>query len=80
MNKSIAIVGARVSGLAAAWGLRDYPGRVVLYDKSEVIGGNCQSRWVVVGDQYRFCDLGVNDFNTRAYSDVVLAMDEVGIG
>ena len=80
MNKSVAIVGAGVSGLAAAWGLRDYPGRVVLYDKSEVIGGNCQSRWIAVGDQYRFCDLGVNDFNTRAYSEVVLAMDEVGIG
>ena len=80
MDKSIAIIGAGVSGLAAAWGLRGYPGRVVLYDKGDKIGGNCQSRWVAVGDQYRFCDLGVNDFNTRAYADVVEAMDEVGIG
>ena len=51
MDKSIAIIGAGVSGLAAAWGLRDYPGRVVLYDKGDKIGGNCQSRWVAVGDQ-----------------------------
>lgn len=80
MAGSIAIIGAGISGLAAAWGLRDYPGRVVLYDKSDLIGGNCQSRWVAVGDDYRFCDLGVNDFNTRAYGDVVQAMDEVGIG
>ena len=80
MDKSIAIIGAGLSGLAIAWGLRDYPGRVVLYDKGDKIGGNCQSRWVAVGDQYRFCDLGVNDFNTRAYAGVVEAMDEVGIG
>ncbi len=79
MKKSIAIVGAGVSGLAAAWGLRNYPGRVVLYDKSSSIGGNCQSRQIAVGDEYRFCDLGVNDFNTRAYSSVLEAMDEVGI-
>lgn len=77
---SIAIIGAGVSGLAAAWGLRNYPGRVVLYDKNEEVGGNCQSRWIASGDDYRFCDLGVNDFNTRAYSHVVEAMDEVGIG
>ena len=77
---SIAIIGAGVSGLAAAWGLRNYPGRVVLFDKNEEVGGNCQSRWIASGDDYRFCDLGVNDFNTRAYSHVVQAMDEVGIG
>lgn len=80
MSNSVAIIGTGVSGLSAAWGLRNYPGRVVLYEKNEQVGGNCQSRWVAVGDEYRFCDLGVNDFNTRAYGDVVQAMDEVGIG
>ena len=66
MANSIAIIGAGISGLATAWGLRNYPGRVVIFEKSSMIGGNCQSRWLAVGDQYRFCDLGVNDFNTRA--------------
>lgn len=77
--KQIAVIGAGVSGLALGWHLRGAPVQLTYYDKNPRPGGNCRTGWVAIGDEYRFCDLGVNDFNTRAYGHVVQAMDELGI-
>ena len=76
----IAIIGAGISGLCVAWNLRgDDRFKIDIYEKNHRIGGACHTGWVSIGGQYRFCDLGVNDFNTRAYTHVVKVMDEIGI-
>lgn len=77
--RQVAVIGAGVAGLALGWHLRGAPVRLTYYEKNPHPGGNCRTGWVSVGGEYRFCDLGVNDFNTRAYRQVVQAMDELGI-
>ena len=59
-NRKLAIVGAGVSGLAAAWALRDSDWRCVVFEKSRGFSGRAASR---TRNGVRF-DYGANYFKT----------------
>ena len=44
MKKKIAIIGAGVSGLAAAWALREHDAEITIFEKSRGLSGRTASR------------------------------------
>lgn len=77
--KRIAVIGAGISGLTAAWYLsRDY--RVVVYEAEDYIGGHTHTVPVSRdhGD-YRI-DTGFIVFNDRTYPNFLRLLEELGVG
>ena len=73
------MIGAGVSGMSAAWHLHRYGYAVKVFERNDRIGGNAYTVDVVVGDEERWVDLGVNDFNAKTYSRLVGVFDQLGV-
>ncbi len=88
----VVIVGGGVGGLAVAWNLTKVaqanklpPPAITLVEASPRIGGNADTVQIDFGSGpgyptgfRRWADLGVNDFNTTAYTLIVGVMNEIG--
>ncbi len=72
---NVAIIGAGLSGLAVAYHLSKSGATVTVFEKTGRIGGNAQTMMVKVGDQLRWVDLGVNDFNAATYTNLLQMLD-----
>lgn len=93
-KKRIAVIGGGVGGLAVAYNLlnickdggseNDPRPEIVVFEKSDRIGGNADTARFSLGTDSkgepieRWADLGVNDFNTVAYTKIVKVMEEIG--
>ena len=75
----VVIVGGGVTGLVASYLLEQAGVCVDLVEKSGRLGGNAVTREVVVGDQTRWVDLGVNDFNAPTYPQLNRLLSELGV-
>lgn len=75
----VLVVGGGVTGLVAAYLLEQAGVDVDLVEKTHRLGGNAVTRRVVVGDEVRWVDLGVNDFNAPTYPKLTRLLDEVGV-
>ena len=79
MIAKIAVIGGGVAGMSAAWHLYYLGFDVKVFEKAGHIGGNARTIDVVVGDETRWVDLGVNDFNSGTYVCLVRVLDELGV-
>lgn len=75
----VVVVGGGVTGLVAAYLLEQAGIAVDLIEKTSRLGGNAVTRRVVVGDQERWVDLGVNDFNAPTYPQLVRLLAELEV-
>ena len=75
----VAIIGAGVSGLSVAYFLRQAEQDVTIFEKSARIGGNVNTLLLQIGDETRWADLGVNDFNATTYTDIVQMLDKLEV-
>lgn len=90
----IAIIGGGISGLAAAWYLRQQaprtgrPLEIHIYERKSLVGGNADTVVVRLGqriddqgrasDYLRWADLGVNDANLATYARMKAVMEQIG--
>ncbi len=67
-NARIAIIGGGISGLVAAKTLAElgYHNSYV-FELEPQLGGNSRTMPVVLGEELRWADMGVNDYNTKTY-------------
>jgi predicted NAD/FAD-binding protein len=80
----IAIIGAGVSGLTTAWFLRKKFSKeqafISVFDYASKIGGNANTMDIILkGEELRWADMGVNDFNKVTYENFVALWRELGI-
>ena len=78
-GKKIAIIGAGVAGMSAAWHLHQYGFDVKVFERTDRIGGDALTIDIVIGGQRRWVDLGVNDFNATTYWHLVALFDNLGV-
>jgi predicted NAD/FAD-binding protein len=77
-RRSIAVIGAGVSGLTAAWILqRD--AEVTLYEELPRLGGHAHTHDVPVGDRYIPVDSGFIVHNQRTYPNLLRLFAELGV-
>ena len=77
-RRSVAVVGAGVSGLTAAWILqRD--AEVTLYEALPRLGGHAHTHDVPVGDRYVPVDSGFIVHNQRTYPNLLRLFAELGV-
>lgn len=82
-QKRIAIVGGGIGGLSAAYylhGKQSADGDTYsceIFEKSGRIGGNGFSAYFEAAYEKPFADLGVNDFNLTAYTNMAALLDEL---
>ncbi len=77
-RRSVAVIGAGVSGLTAAWILqRD--AEVTLYEALPRLGGHAHTHDVAVGDRYVPVDSGFIVHNQRTYPNLLRLFGELGI-
>jgi uncharacterized protein len=75
---SVAVVGAGVSGLTAAWILqRD--AEVTLYEAQPRLGGHAHTHDVPAGDRHIAVDSGFIVHNERTYPHLLRLFDELGV-
>jgi predicted NAD/FAD-binding protein len=82
----IAIIGAGVSGLSAAYYLlrqcqreqKPLP-QITIFESAPYMGGAALTFPVQIGDETRWADMGVNDFNHATYPALVELLDEFGV-
>ena len=65
--------------MSAAWHLHALGFNVKVFEKDDCIGGEARTIDVVVGDEIRWVDLGVNDFNATTYVNLVSMLDDPGV-
>ncbi|MGD1856148.1 MAG: FAD-dependent oxidoreductase [Leptolyngbyaceae cyanobacterium] len=82
----VAIIGAGICGLLTAYLLQKKKpdASITLFEKRDRVGGNVHTVKFAVGQpgnqvQYRWADLGVNDFNIVTYKNIVALLDELGV-
>ena len=75
----IAVIGAGVAGMSAAWHLHAHGFDVKVFEKKSSIGGNVRTVDVIVGNEVRWVDLGVNDFNANTYVHLTAVLDQLGV-
>ena len=75
----VAIVGAGLSGLAAAYLLHKEGHSSVIFERSGRIGGNMHTARFRLGGEERWADLAVNDFNASTYTNVAAVMKALGV-
>lgn len=93
MTDRIGIIGGGVGGLAVAWNLHfqakaknQSPPEIHVFEKNDRFGGNADTKHFSFGkgpgyedeELTRWSDMGVNDFNTAAYQNIVKVMDKIG--
>lgn len=76
---NIAVIGAGVSGLYAAYLLAKGGAQVTVFDSSNQIGGAMQTLKLDLGGQTRWADMGVNDFNKTQYPLLTSLLDQFGV-
>lgn len=74
----IAIIGSGISGLGAAYLLKDKH-EVVVYEKSAIIGGHARTVSVRQGDTETAVDIAVNVFSDRDYPNVMKFFKQLGV-
>ncbi|MBD9527453.1 FAD-dependent oxidoreductase [Paracoccus sp. PAR01] len=90
-DTDIAIIGGGIGGLAAAWNIiltarQKNPSavpRITVLEASDRFGGNVDTFDFTFGNGPdgtidRWADLGVNDFNVTAYTNIVAVMNQIG--
>ena len=77
--KRIAIIGAGVSGLTAAY-LLSKKHHVSVFEKSAAIGGHTATVDVEVDNRWYAIDTGFIVFNNKTYPNFLALLDEIGIG
>ncbi|MEM6520651.1 MAG: FAD/NAD(P)-binding protein, partial [Cyanobacteria bacterium P01_C01_bin.70] len=82
----VAIVGAGICGLLTAYLLKKKKpdASITLFEKRDRVGGNVHTVKFAVGQpgnqvQYRWADLGVNDFNIVTYKNIAALLDELEV-
>ncbi len=91
---TVGIIGGGVGGLAVAWNLcwdkagnlRDNIPEIHIFEKDRRLGGNAKTMQFDFGNGpgfettklTRWADMGVNDFNTAAYQNIVDVMKQIG--
>lgn len=75
----VVVAGAGVTGLVAAYLLESAGISVVVVERSNRLGGNALTHRVRVGDQVRWVDLGVNDFNAATYPRLTALLAALGV-
>lgn len=80
----IAIVGAGISGLLAAYLLKKKrpDASITIFEKDTQVGGNVHTAQLNVGSSrhssgLRWADLGVNDFNIATYKNILALLKEL---
>lgn len=85
----VGIIGGGVGGLAVAWNLHFASKGAIevhVFEAEDRFGGNAETKHFDFGNGpgfesdplERWCDMGVNDFNTVAYQNIVEVMDKIG--
>lgn len=77
--RNIAIIGGGISGLAAAYYLKELGHRFTIFESAHHFGGNARTIKVNVGGETRWMDLGVNDFSRTAYTTLVDVFARLGV-
>jgi predicted NAD/FAD-binding protein len=78
----IAVIGAGVSGLGVAYQLvqdQTQQHEITIFEKDSVTGGAAQTFPVQIGDETRWADMGVNDFNAVTYTNLVNMLDLLNV-
>lgn len=82
----IAIVGAGISGLLAAYLLKKKrpDASITIFEKDTQVGGNVHTAQLNVGSSrhssgLRWADLGVNDFNIATYKNILALLKELKV-
>jgi predicted NAD/FAD-binding protein len=78
MKQKIAVIGAGIAGLSAAWMLRDQHD-VVLYEAEARPGGHADTQTVVVDGTTINVDTGFIVYNTRNYPNLTALFAELGV-
>jgi predicted NAD/FAD-binding protein len=77
-RKRIAVIGSGISGMAAAWLLREVHS-VTLYEAAERLGGHTNTIEVGIDGQRFPVDTGFLVFNRRTYPNLCALFDHLGI-
>ncbi len=75
----IAVIGAGISGLSAAWQLSREGHQVSLYEAGAYFGGHANTVDIEVDGQRFGVDTGFLVFNHRTYPNLVRVFDELGV-
>ena len=78
MRQKIAVIGAGIAGLSAAWMLRDQHD-VVLFEAEARPGGHADTQTVVVDGETINVDTGFIVYNTRNYPNLTALFAELGV-
>ena len=65
--------------MSAAWHLHALGFDVKVFEKDDRIGGKARTTDVIVGEEMRWVDLGVNDFNARTYVRLISILDDLSV-
>lgn len=77
-KKTIAVVGAGVAGLSAAYYLQN-SARVLLFEARSRLGGHANPVWVEGSDAGYRVDTGFLVFNLQTYPDFLRFLDDLGV-
>lgn len=75
----IAIIGGGISGLAAAYHLKNTGHEFKIFEAAHNVGGNVRTLPLDVGGTSRWVDLGVNDFNKNSYTNLMKVFTQLGV-
>ncbi len=78
MRQRIAVIGAGIAGLSAAWMLRDQHD-VVLFEAEARPGGHADTQTVAVDGETINVDTGFIVYNTRNYPNLTALFAEIGV-
>ena len=74
----IAIVGTGISGLVAAYRLKDHC-ELTLFEKNDYVGGHTQTHDITLDGRQYAIDTGFIVFNDWTYPEFIRLMDELGV-
>ena len=75
----VAIIGGGISGMSAAYHLKEAGHTFKIFEFVHNLGGNARTIPLDIGGFNRWVDLGVNDFNKNSYVNLVKMFDKLGV-